>query len=87
MLGHVWSVVLSRILSTAALVFFAFAQMSAFAESRLSNISTRGAVGTDDNVMIGGVIIEGSTAKTVVVRAYVRTLSLRPKHAVNMFPW
>ena len=69
MLGHVWSVVLSRILSTAALVFFAFAQMSAFAESRLSNISTRGAVGTDDSVMIGGVIIEGSTAKTVVVRA------------------
>lgn len=37
----------------------------------LANISTRGLVGTDNNVMIGGVIIgpEGGTDATVVVRA------------------
>ena len=37
--------------------------------SRLTNISTRGRVGTGDNVMIGGFIIGGDTPKTVLVRA------------------
>lgn len=37
--------------------------------SKLVNISTRGAVGTGDNVMIGGIIISGTEAKTVLVRA------------------
>jgi hypothetical protein len=36
--------------------------------SKLANISTRGVVQTDDNVMIGGFIIEGSIAKTVLIR-------------------
>jgi cyclophilin family peptidyl-prolyl cis-trans isomerase len=43
--------------------------------ARLSNISTRGLVKIADEVMIGGVIITGDTAKTVVVRA--RGLSLQ----------
>jgi len=33
------------------------------------NLSTRGTVGTGDNVLIGGVIIEGSAAKQVIIRA------------------
>ena len=37
--------------------------------ARLINISTRGQVLTEDRVMIGGVIIEGTGPKTVVVRA------------------
>ena len=37
--------------------------------SRLENISTRGDVGTGDNVMIGGLIISGSQSKTVLIRA------------------
>jgi len=37
--------------------------------SRLTNISTRGVVGTGDNVMIGGFIIGGTDPKTVLVRA------------------
>lgn len=37
--------------------------------SRLVNMSTRGRVGTGDNVMIGGFIIEGSAARTLVLRA------------------
>jgi hypothetical protein len=43
---------------------------------RLGNISTRGQVLVGDNVMIGGLIIGGSTPKTVVVRA--RGPSLAP---------
>lgn len=37
--------------------------------SKLSNISTRGFVGTEDDVLIGGVIIAGDEDKTVTVRA------------------
>lgn len=37
-------------------------------QARLQNISTRGFVGTGDNVMIGGFIIAGDTPKTVVIR-------------------
>ncbi len=36
---------------------------------RLAQISTRGGVGVGDNVMIGGFIIPGSTAKKVILRA------------------
>lgn len=35
----------------------------------VQNISTRGVVGTGDNVMIAGLIIEGQEARTVVIRA------------------
>jgi glutamine amidotransferase-like uncharacterized protein len=38
-------------------------------DSRLANISTRGFVGTGDNVMIGGTIITGAAATNVMVRA------------------
>ena len=37
--------------------------------TRLSNISTRGFVGTNDDVLIGGVIVAGDVDKTVTVRA------------------
>ena len=38
-------------------------------ETRLVNISTRGHVGSGDDVLIGGIIITGDAAKTVTVRA------------------
>jgi hypothetical protein len=38
-------------------------------DSKLTNISTRGLVGTGDNVMIGGTIITGAAATNVMVRA------------------
>jgi len=41
---------------------------SGIAIPRLVNISTRGLVGTGDNIMIGGFIIGGSAAKKVVIR-------------------
>jgi hypothetical protein len=37
--------------------------------SRLGNASTRGQVGTGNNILIGGLIIGGSVAKPVVIRA------------------
>jgi hypothetical protein len=37
--------------------------------TRLINLSTRGRVGVNDDVMIGGLVVEGTTAKRVVVRA------------------
>ncbi len=37
--------------------------------ARLANISTRGFVGTGENVLIGGFIVGGSAAKTIVVTA------------------
>jgi len=37
--------------------------------SHLVNLSTRGRVQTGDNVMIGGFILQGSTPKTVLIRA------------------
>ena len=37
--------------------------------SRLLNISTRGSVGTDDAVMIGGLIVTGTTPATILFRA------------------
>jgi hypothetical protein len=43
--------------------------------SRLGNVSTRGQVGTGDNILIGGVIIGGNTSKPVVVRALGPTLA------------
>jgi hypothetical protein len=44
-----------------------FEPPGASADSRLTNISTRGLVETDANILIGGFIIEGT--KTVLIRA------------------
>ena len=41
----------------------------AIGNGRLANISTRMRVGTGDNVMIGGFVIQGSRAKKIVIRA------------------
>jgi hypothetical protein len=46
--------------------------------TRLSNISTRGQVGTNQDVLIGGLIINGSTSKKLIVRALGPSLSAPP---------
>jgi hypothetical protein len=45
----------------------------------LANISTRSAVGTGENVMIGGFIITGTQAKKIVIRAIGPSLPLPDK--------
>ena len=47
--------------------------------SRLANISTRGLVQTDDNVLIAGMIVLGQTPQKVVVRAIGPSLNLPGK--------
>ena len=37
--------------------------------SQLTNISTRGEVGTDTSVMIGGFVVRGTTAQTLYIRS------------------
>lgn len=44
-------------------------------DHKLLNISTRGDVGTDNNVMVGGFIVTGDTEKRVVLRALGPSLS------------
>jgi hypothetical protein len=46
--------------------------------SRLQNISTRGLVGTGDNVMIGGFTINGTSNKTILLRAIGPSLANPP---------
>jgi len=49
--------------------------LSGDASSILGNISTRSFVQTDDNVMIGGFIVQGAQAKRVIIRAIGPDLS------------
>jgi len=48
-------------------------------ESKALNISTRGRVEVDDNVLIGGVIITGQTSQHVIVRAIGPSLPVAGK--------
>ena len=50
-------------------------------DSKLANISTRGLVQTEDNVLIAGTIVLGSTAQRVLVRAIGPSLELDGKLA------
>ena len=43
--------------------------------SNLTNISTRGMVGTGNDVMVGGFIVQGTTPKKVVIRALGSTVA------------
>lgn len=49
--------------------------LDASSGAQLANIATRGQVGTGENVMIGGLIVTGSTASRVLVRAIGPSLS------------
>jgi hypothetical protein len=54
--------------------------------SILGNISTRSFVQTDDNVMIGGFIVEGTQPKRVILRALGPELSAPPFNVPNVLP-
>jgi plastocyanin len=55
--------------STAGVALVEVYDLSSDADSFLANISTRSFVQTDDNVMIGGFIVQGSQSKMVIIRA------------------
>lgn len=50
--------------------------LEAGSDTRLANISTRGFVQTDDNVLIGGLILVGQEARSVIVRAIGPSLTV-----------
>ena len=50
--------------------------ISATANSTLANISTRGAVGLNDDVLIGGFIVGGTSTAKVIVRAIGPSLAV-----------
>jgi hypothetical protein len=52
--------------------------ISPLSNSKLGNISTRGSVGTGDNVLINGFIVGDVESATVVVRALGPTLATPP---------
>jgi hypothetical protein len=57
--------------------------LNADANSILGNISTRAFVQTDDNVMIGGFIVQGTQPKRVIIRAIGPELSAPPFNIPN----
>ena len=57
--------------------------MDPTAPSKLANISTRGLVQTGDNVLIGGIAVQGQGSEKVVVRAIGPSLRLPPFNIAN----
>jgi hypothetical protein len=55
-------------------------------QPRLINISTRGRVDVGDNAMIGGLIVQGSDAKTAIVRALGPSLGTGPNPVAGALP-
>jgi hypothetical protein len=53
-------------------------------QARLVNISTRGQVGSSDDAMIGGLIVEGSAAKRAIVRALGPSLGTGPNPVAGL---
>ena len=52
-------------------------------DSKLANISTRGFVQTDDNVLIGGLIVLGQNPLRVIVRAIGPSLPFRERWEIR----
>jgi beta-glucanase (GH16 family) len=54
------------------------AALTSSGTSKLSNISTRGSVGTGANVLIGGFVVSGASPETVLIRASGPALAASP---------
>gem|GEM_PF-6081247 len=72
-----YTVILSGTNNSTGIGLVEIYDLDAGITSQLANVSTRGFVGTEDNAMIGGIIIgpNGATDATIVVRAIGPTLS------------
>jgi len=64
-----YTAIVRGISSTTGVALVEVYDLSPDADSILGNISTRSFVQTDDNVMIGGFIVQGSQPKMVIIRA------------------
>ena len=66
--GSYTAIVSSKDSSTGTALVEAY-DITPTANSTLANISTRGSIGTDDNVLIGGFIVGGTGSAGVIIRA------------------
>jgi len=64
-----YTAIVRGVSSTTGVALVEVYDLSPNADSILGNISTRSFVQTDDNVMIGGFIVQGSQPKMVIIRA------------------
>ena len=64
-----YTAILRGVSSTTGVALVEVYDLSSNANSILGNISTRSFVQTDNNVMIGGFIVQGSQPKMVIIRA------------------
>jgi hypothetical protein len=67
--GIGYTAVMSGVNDTTGIGLVEAYDLDPAADSRLANISTRGLVQTGDDVLIGGIIVLGSAAQEVIVRA------------------
>jgi len=54
------------------------------ATARLTNVSVRAPVGTGNNILIGGFVIGGTTAETLLIRAVGPSLALPPSNLTGV---
>ena len=67
--GIGYTAIVSGVNNTTGLGLVEVYDLDPAADSKLANISTRGQVLTDNDVMIGGVIVVGSGPQKVIIRA------------------
>jgi hypothetical protein len=72
--GIGYTAIMSGVNGTTGLGLVEVYDLDSTTDSKLANISTRGQVLTDDDVMIGGVIVVGAAPQRVIVRAIGQSL-------------
>jgi len=72
--GIGYTAIMSGVNGSTGLGLVEVYDLDSTADSKLANISTRGPVLTDDDVMIGGVIVVGAAPQRVIVRAIGQSL-------------
>jgi len=72
--GIGYTAIMSGVNGTTGLGLVEVYDLDSTTDSKLANISTRGQVLTDDDVMIGGVIVVGASPQRVIVRAIGQSL-------------
>jgi hypothetical protein len=79
--GALYTAVVRGVNNTSGVGLVEVYDLSGNSDSRVANISTRGFVETGENVMIGGVIVSGSAAQRVIIRAIGPSLTVPAKLA------
>ncbi len=71
-----YTAIVSGANSTTGVALVEVYDLDSTVDSKLANISTRGLVQTGDDVMIGGIIVQGDTSTDVLIRALGPSLPL-----------